>query len=264
MDLYLIKDGNEKIIEISDDMMKDIKDPNCPLFDKYINKDDYSLVIHNDKEKAIFTCINKNITKDSYSKLANTTRRIYNENKVFDYTCYNYLENDYEAINVFDKYEMDAAFSTFCEEKVGNSSFYIKNILNDFRTFNLKKCLLNNYKKQFPNNKNCGVILISNDKRADIPLTKRDHFEVIGEYTKNNNWDLKNENTIVVIVSTFTLFIELPDSINDFQKEQLRKINEEVSDIRNISMPVYVDVLKDGIIYKDISDALDVKVKEKK
>ena len=49
MDLYLIKDGDDKVIEISNDISDDIKNPYSTLLDKYVNKDNYSLVIHNDK-----------------------------------------------------------------------------------------------------------------------------------------------------------------------------------------------------------------------
>ena len=157
---------------------------------------------------------------------------------------------------------MDSTVTLFCKEKIGNESSYVKNILKDFRTLNLRDCLLDTYKKHFPNNRNRGVILISEDKREDISLTKETHAELIDEYTKNNKWDLNNN--IVVIVSNRLLFIEIPNYINKFQIGELRKIEKEVSYVKDMHMPVYVDVLKDGKVYKDISEVLDIKVKEKR
>ena len=68
------------------------------------------------------------------------------------------------------------------------------------------------------------------------------HEEGIIETTGSSSFDLyTNKNTIVFIVADRTGMIFVPNVINDFQKEELSKIRDDINSVYN---DTYIDVVK--------------------
>ena len=255
MELYLIKDNDEKKIIINEDISKEIKNPRSKLLKKYVNEEGYSLIAFDKDDKFLNVCISENVTLENKEKMISVIYNLTKENKIYSFQCFNYLNNgDYDAVHRLDKYSIVSAVAWFHLEKINKDCEFTHNYMDKFRTLDLEKCLINEEPKEVPNNKNSGVILISKNNIENISLTKRTHAEVIEEYTKKTETDLyTKENTIVIIVSKNLLFIEIPDKINNYQKEELEKINNIVQKVKNnYNKDVFVDIYNNNKTYKDL------------
>lgn len=255
MELYLIKDDNEKKIIIDEDISKEIKNPHSKFLKKYVEEEGYSLIVFDRDDKFLNVCISKDVTMDNKEKMISVISKLTRENKIYSFQCFNYLKNgDYDAIHRLDKYSIISAVAWFHLEKINKDCEFTREYMDKFRTLNLEKCLINEEPKETPNNRNSGVILIGKDNTKSISLTKRTHAEVIEEYTKKTEIDLyTKENTIVVIVSKNLLFIETPNQINDYQKEELKRINRLVEKVKSTyKKNVFIDIYNENKVYKDL------------
>ena len=255
MILHLIKDGKEKVVEVENgDLTSKLKNPHCEFLNKYVNEENYSLVIEDTSNRHLYAFINKTITKEDSRKILDTARSLSREDKISGFSCCNYLEDDYDYIEVSANYKMDNTLYAFCEDKAYENAYYVKKTLSNYRNLNIRKCLFQEYDEKFPSNICRGGIIIGEDKRVDLGLNKRTHLELFEAYFNRKNCEIDDKSkAIFAIVSGPSVFIELPKCpINSFQKEELKKINEEVMKIRSMNLPAYLDVVDNGDVYNDL------------
>ncbi len=146
-------------------------------------------------------------------------------------------------------------FLYFVYEKLGLLSDDKKLMFKYYREFDLERLLVGNLKKYPLNNDNSGLISIFEDKMYKSTLTKMNHMREIRHHLIEYGYNVDEKismtivcdiyNVIIIKIIHNTLIVWSPKKFNNFQKENLLSILEQVKIIDNCNkdeIEVYFDM----------------------
>lgn len=150
-------------------------------------------------------------------------------------------ENKNELLSIINEEKnVSNIFLYYTKEKVDLLSSKGKEMLQVYRSFNLEKLLTSYEYIKYPlNNGGAGCISIFEDDMISSPITKMQHSEETRYHLKKRGLGYISDisksyiefNVIEIQLYKNTLIIYTPDNLNEYQKEQLLSILNQVKQI---------------------------------
>lgn len=188
--------------------------------------------------------IPKNVTILDFNALDNVLKQFDRDKNLFGIT--NIRDNDFDFYDWnYNRFMTDSDVSLICSyyyrEKLGLLNEEEKEMFSKYRTFDIKKLILDDFRRYPLNNNNIGIILLTENKNIEKTGIKSNHkneiiseIQKLGNLPKNLNYiNLVNlYNLVLILISKDSIIGYVNGNINDYQKMLLWKIINEIEELK--------------------------------